>query len=499
MTYLEFTDLVRTFLTVDANRLGAETYVTNMIRQGIINVEHFIPIYRLGHESIYGIDDLAEEGYASQGIMPEAAELMDAYNSKVGNPYTRQPLSLYDWGNRFDLITGNIRIVGGQYYISINPDGRQFYVYPKISEGRQLSLFWNGIRLAFADADEVPFDEPMALCVAEYVTAQVERRINKDLVLYAAHYESYKEGLRQLHRTARARRKLSEVNDSISVEPACIPCGSTVSEPDDSTIEFAVFGDFGMDGPDEEAVADLVKSWEPDFIVWLGDANYPGGSPVGIQANILKYWDGYVPDFIYPAWGVHDLETSEDGQWGKPLLNLFPDIADINDDKLYYNFVKGEVEFFVLNSGYTSLDPREPDGITSGSTQGLWLQAAMAASDALWKVVVFHRAPYTSDVINAPGATEMRWPFGDWGADIVLTAHGHNYERLLVDGLTYIVAGLGGATKRGFGPITDGSQFRYSTEYGALRITADSERMQLMFYDVNGTVIDNITLHQPSE
>src|SRR5690606_14874540 len=40
---------------------------------------------------------------------------------------------------------------------------------------------------------------------------------------------------------------------------------------------FAVIGDFGDSGPDEEAVADLVKSWGVDFVVTTGDNNYFSG------------------------------------------------------------------------------------------------------------------------------------------------------------------------------------------------------------------------------
>ena len=38
----------------------------------------------------------------------------------------------------------------------------------------------------------------------------------------------------------------------------------------------------------------------------------------------------------------------------------------------------------------------------------------------------------------------MQWPYKPWGADLVMSGHVHNYERLIEDGLTYIVSGLGG-------------------------------------------------------
>ena len=44
----------------------------------------------------------------------------------------------------------------------------------------------------------------------------------------------------------------------------------------DSTV-FAVIGDFGLAGEAEERVANLVKSWDPDFIITTGDNNYQSG------------------------------------------------------------------------------------------------------------------------------------------------------------------------------------------------------------------------------
>src|SRR5574341_300066 len=44
------------------------------------------------------------------------------------------------------------------------------------------------------------------------------------------------------------------------------------------TVVFAVIGDYGTGDQVEGAVADLVKSWQPEFIITTGDNNYPSGS-----------------------------------------------------------------------------------------------------------------------------------------------------------------------------------------------------------------------------
>jgi len=66
--------------------------------------------------------------------------------------------------------------------------------------------------------------------------------------------------------------------------------------PEPEPVRFAVIGDFGEGNQGEEDVANLVKSWEPDFIITTGDNNYPVGSAETIDDHIGKYYH----EFIYP-------------------------------------------------------------------------------------------------------------------------------------------------------------------------------------------------------
>src|SRR5438445_4102160 len=60
------------------------------------------------------------------------------------------------------------------------------------------------------------------------------------------------------------------------------------------TVHFAVIGDYGLAGPNERAVATLVKSWKPDFIVTVGGNNYPAGSEGTIDQNVGQYYGDYI-------------------------------------------------------------------------------------------------------------------------------------------------------------------------------------------------------------
>src|SRR5262249_53099876 len=51
------------------------------------------------------------------------------------------------------------------------------------------------------------------------------------------------------------------------------PGPSAAEAPGRTTTRFVAIGDYGYAGPAEQAVADLVKAWRPEFIVTLGDNN----------------------------------------------------------------------------------------------------------------------------------------------------------------------------------------------------------------------------------
>ncbi len=67
-----------------------------------------------------------------------------------------------------------------------------------------------------------------------------------------------------------------------------LPAIRTLS--DGSSIRFAVIGDYGSDSQAEADVANVVKSWNPSFVITVGDNNYPNGAASTIDANIGKYY-----------------------------------------------------------------------------------------------------------------------------------------------------------------------------------------------------------------
>ncbi len=263
------------------------------------------------------------------------------------------------------------------------------------------------------------------------------------------------------------------------------PLPSPTHEPE--PVRFAVIGDFGAGNQGEEDVANLVKSWEPDFIITTGDNNYPIGSAETIDDHIGKYYhefiypyngaygDGADKNRFFPSLGNHDWMTLN----AQPYLDYFT----LPGNERYYDFVWEPIHFFVVNS-----DSNEPDGVSRISTQAMWLKSKLEESDSIWKIVYFHHPPYSS---GFRGAVDwMRWPFQEWGASAVLSGHDHLYERLLVNGTPFFINGLGGGPIYYFGLTSEYSAIRYSGDWGAMFVEADSQQITFQFINRLGEVID---------
>jgi hypothetical protein len=260
----------------------------------------------------------------------------------------------------------------------------------------------------------------------------------------------------------------------------------------EGTVRFAVLGDFGEAGQAEADVAEMVNSWEVDFIVTVGDNNYPNGSAATIDENIGQYYQGYIYPYVgdygagatenrfFPALGNHDWRTSS--------LQPYLDYFSLPGNERYYDVNFGPVHLFVVDS-----DSMEPDGRTADSVQAQWLQTQMEASTAPWKIVSLHHAPFTSGSKHGDNAT-LQWPFAEWGATAVLAGHEHLYERVLADDIVYFVNGLGGRKRiYPFGLPREGSVVRYNRDYGAMLVNADERCINFSFIDRSDELIDSYT------
>lgn len=257
------------------------------------------------------------------------------------------------------------------------------------------------------------------------------------------------------------------------------------------SLRFAVIGDYGSDNSAEYDTSQLVKSWNPDLIITTGDNNYPDGSALTIDQTIGQYYHEYIHPYtgdhgegalennFFPSLGNHD--------WIPPQAQPYLDYFELPGNERYYHFSRGPVTFFVLDS-----DAHEPDGVNQSSVQAGWLKNQMALSTTPWNIVYFHHPPYSSATHGS--TTWMRWPFQEWGADLVLSGHDHTYERLIIHGLNYIVNGLGGGFIYNFHDPLPESVVRYNQGHGAMLIEVDLNTLHLQFINLSGEVMDGVIL-----
>ncbi len=267
----------------------------------------------------------------------------------------------------------------------------------------------------------------------------------------------------------------------------------TLSQP---IVKFAAIGDYGRwYTPGEALVSQMVHGWNPDFIITLGDNNYEYGADSTIDSNIGQYYHDYIRPYFgvfgneapfnkfFPSLGNHD--------WISDSAHAYLNFFTLPGNERYYDYIKGNCHFFVIDS-----DVNEPDGMTSTSTQALWLRNKLALSISRFKIVYFHHPPYSSG--QHGNSVDMQWPFKEWGATVVLCGHEHNYERLVgEDGLTYFVNGLGGKDWRDFLTIVPESRFRFTANYGAMLVTSYRDSINFKFYSYPDSLKDDTTINLP--
>lgn len=292
------------------------------------------------------------------------------------------------------------------------------------------------------------------------------------------------------------------------------PCFEATCCPDDpytyraDELIVAFIGDYGSGNTDESNVAGYVNvNKDFDLVLTLGDNDYLGNYAVSVQPYYGVPW--LSRGKFWPLPGNHDWDL---GSGLAPYLAYFSFLGS-----RYYSKRIGQVEFFMICDGFdTGMTNHEPDGYTAGtinsegvavggSVQWQWFVKQVRDSTARWKVACLHHPPWASGNghVGQPGVTPngsnppLQWPFKQMGIDLVLSGHEHSYERLVVDGLTYIVNGAGGNGLTGFGTPLPTSVQRVSGQFGAVRLSFTEDRIFGQFANPIAVVFDTFTLTKP--
>jgi len=219
------------------------------------------------------------------------------------------------------------------------------------------------------------------------------------------------------------------------------------------------------------ATSDLLAGTTPDAVITLGDNQYDNGELNNFNLSYDPSWGRYKA-ITKPSPGNHEYNTA--GAVG--YYGYFGAAAG-DPAKGYYSFNLGSWHIIALNSNCAKVP------CSAGSAQEQWLRTDLAANPALCTLAFWHHPRFTSGTGHSSDlAVDPFWQaLYQYGADVVLSGHVHNYERFApqapngtadpVRGIREFVVGTGGKSLYASGTGIDNSEVRNSSTFGVLKLT----------------------------
>jgi len=216
-----------------------------------------------------------------------------------------------------------------------------------------------------------------------------------------------------------------------------------------AVVRILAFGDSGQGDANQYQLAAQMAKVKPNLIIHTGDLIYPDGERSDYREKFYRPYASLIAAApFYPCPGNHDVRTDR----AAPLFEQFvlPENgpAEETPERNYW-FDYGDIRFVSIDSN-VYLESLEKVIVP-------WLDRALSASDARWKVCFLHHPVYS----NAKyGPTKKLWNtivpvMEKRGVQLVLNGHDHLYERThpilrkeIVapgQGIVYVTTGAGGA------------------------------------------------------
>ncbi|HKC47975.1 MAG TPA: Ig-like domain-containing protein [Gemmatimonadales bacterium] len=258
----------------------------------------------------------------------------------------------------------------------------------------------------------------------------------------------------------------------------------TVSGGTSGTVVFVGAGDISDCGNDnDEATAKLLDGIA-GTVYTLGDNVYSNGTATEFSQCYDPTW-GRHKARTKPAPGNHDYNTA--GATG--YFGYFGALAGPSG-RGYYSFDLGNWHIISLNSEVS---------MSAGSAQETWLRADLAASTKQCTLAYWHKPRFSSGTNHGSlSSAQPLWQaLYDFGAEIVLNGHEHNYERFApqtptgaadpAKGIREIISGTGGESHyNDEGTPLANSEVFNGTTFGVLKLTLGAGTYSWQFIPVAG-------------
>ncbi|HWN45515.1 MAG TPA: metallophosphoesterase [Thermoanaerobaculia bacterium] len=243
-------------------------------------------------------------------------------------------------------------------------------------------------------------------------------------------------------------------------DPPAVP---GVGLPGSPGLRIVAFGDFGEQpnrntAPQNE-VAQAITAYHADqpfdFGLTLGDNFYPAGLPSPTDPRWTSQWERlYSPMGIrvYAILGNHDYKNARSP--GAEMARSRHS-ATWCLPRPYFTFTAGAVQFFAVDTTPVEEPGRDPGGAMAAQRQ--WLDRALAASRARWKIVYGHHPVYSNGEHGGRSGTLPRIKsyllplLLKHKVDVYLSGHDHSLEALEPEGgVHFFVSGGAGRHLRDF-------------------------------------------------
>lgn len=245
------------------------------------------------------------------------------------------------------------------------------------------------------------------------------------------------------------------------------------SGPATRSVIWAV-GDAADGSPVSQKVASMIRSHQPDRLLYLGDV-YDTGTSLEFDRNYRPIYGG-LDSITAPTIGNHE--------WPNVATGYVPywTAARHTPPPFWYAFTISGWQLISLNSN-----------VPSSSDQLEWLRDQLATTPGYGtcRIAFMHHPTFSA---GPHGDLSLLQPvFGELRshASIVLSGHDHDMQRLHpIDGITPYVDGAGGAELYPVNRDDPRLAFYDDTHHGALRIKLRPGRAVLSFVDQAGRTLD---------
>jgi hypothetical protein len=254
--------------------------------------------------------------------------------------------------------------------------------------------------------------------------------------------------------------------------------------PDETLI---AAGDIASCSNDGDEQTELLLDALPGTVAVLGDLAYNSGTTAEFNNCYDPSW-GQHKARTKPSPGNHEYQTAgAAGYYG------YFGAAAGDPTKGYYSYEIGAWHIVVINSNCGAIG-----GCAAGSAQEQWLRGDLAAHPAECTLAYWHHPRFSSGSTHGNNSSmQAIWQaLYDYGAEVVLAGHEHNYERFgpqtatgIADaayGIREFVVGTGGRGHYGFGTPKPNSEVRDGTSLGVLKLTLQDTAYQWEFIPVEG-------------